>query len=141
MPEEPEKLEKSVTIEELKQDEAHPLMEISSVFPFQLFPDSVRVFRNKVVIIKRIFPYMKKEFPILLDDLKSVTVTTGFNFGSLAFEIAAMELNPEPVYYLKRSDALTVRKTIMGLLLLRKKKVSIDNITDAELIESVNEIG
>lgn len=115
-----------------------PLYEFNSVFPFAIFPETVRVYEYEVHIIYREFFFYRRDFPILLKDLKNVTVASGIIFATMNFEIAFQELNPKPIAVLKKSEARYARKLIMGLSMLVREnvdtgKMSIDQVKDMAL--------
>ncbi len=128
-------------LEDLVDREKYPVYEISTVFPFTLFPTQIRVFRNKIVIIKNFFLNARYEFSILIDDLKTVTASASLIFASLFFEVKGYEQNPQLVKFLWRDDAFAARKIIMGLVMLKHKKITTENITNDELLKMVKQLG
>lgn len=129
------------TVENVLETNETPLYSIESVFPFTLFRDSVHVYETKVVIIYRYFFYLKREFPILIKDLRSVTVVTGFFFSTLVFEITGFETNPSPVTWLWRGESLYVRKLITGLILLSREEVDVKDFSRNQLRENALKLG
>jgi hypothetical protein len=125
----------------LVEKEEKPLKTIKTVFPFTLFPDSIEVYRNKVLIIRRYLPFGRREFPILMDDIKTITVTTSPFFASVFFEIKAFEKNPKPVTYLKRKDALEIRRLVTGLSLMARKNIRKSSISKKKLIKNAKKMG
>jgi hypothetical protein len=127
-------------IEDLIDRETAPIYEISTVFPFTLFPTRIKIYRNKVVVIKTFF-LGRYEFPMIVEDIKTVTATGSIVFASLYFEIKGYEDNPQLVRFLWHDDAFTARRIIMGLILLKRKKITTEDITNEELVKKVEQLG
>ncbi len=128
-------------LESLLEREKEPLYTLSTIFPFVIFPTNILIYRNKVIIEKNIMFISKYEFPILIEDMKTITVSTNLWFASLLFEIKGFEPNPSLVSFLHTSEALEARKIIMGLMMLKRKKISTENISGQDLVENVKQIG
>ena len=128
-------------LSDLVEREQEPIYEISSIFPFTILPTVVKIFRNKIIIVRSYIPITKYEFPILVEDLKTVTVTTSIMFASLLFEIKGFEPNPALVTYLRVHEALEARRIILGLILLKRKKISTHDVPTEQLVEDVKRLG
>lgn len=121
-------------------DKSTIIFQTQSAFPFQLFPDKIIVELDKITIVRRSFA-MKNVFPILLDNLNSISVTRGFFFASLSFEITGYETNPGDIEFLWASDAAKAKRIIMGLVNARKQGVDVSKIPLEELKSDLEEIG
>lgn len=111
----------------------------NAFFPFQLFPDSITVDKNKIDIVYRQFFWTKRLFTILLDDLTTIKITTGPLFSTVYFEVRGYEVNPEPVTYLKKADAIRLRDIVIGLAKAKKENVNLTKVTDkkVKLLEKI----
>jgi hypothetical protein len=97
------------------------LLTIRSVFPFDLFPDTLRIDENKIEIISRKFFSLEEHiFPILIKNINGVVVTTSPFFATVTFEITGHNTNPEPITMLKKREALLAKRIIMGLIAAQK---------------------
>ncbi|MFZ5425047.1 MAG: hypothetical protein ACOZAO_04580 [Patescibacteria group bacterium] len=128
-------------VNKLVSKESNPLMIASTVFPFTLFPDRIEVYRKKIVIVRNYLPLLKTEFPILIKDIKTVTVTTGVFFATIVFEIEGYEHNPEPISYLKRGESLELRKLLTGLTIISKQEIPNEDIPREQLVEQSKQLG
>jgi hypothetical protein len=116
------------------------IFETQSVFPFQLFPDRLIVESDKVTIVHRTFAW-KGIFPILLDNLNSVSVNRGLLFAALSFELTGYENNPGDIVHLWPENAAKAKRYIMGLLNAKKQGVDISKIPITEIKDDLEKIG
>ncbi len=117
------------------------LLKFHGVFPFDFFPDTIRIDENKVDITYRHFFFFKHMFPIFIKNINAARVNTGVFFASLAVEVTGFEINPKPVNYLWKRDAIKARRIILGLVVAYKEGVDVSQIPTHELVEKVEEIG
>ncbi|MBI3980613.1 hypothetical protein HY345_01305 [Candidatus Microgenomates bacterium] len=135
-----EKTEEEEKLVNLAQESDDIVCEISSVFPFQLFPDQVVVDKNKVIVIRNEFMY-KRTFPILTEDIQTVRVTRGAIFASLEFEVVGYKKNPRPVTHLRPDDALKAEEYILGLVKAGRKKVDLSTLPSREIRKELEVVG
>lgn len=105
----------------------------TSVFPFDLFPNSIIVDKNKIDIVYRYFFWTKNIFSIMLLDLTNIRLTTGPFFATVYFEVRGYETNPPQIEYLKKHDAIELREIVIGLTKATHERISIDNITTSRI--------
>jgi len=117
------------------------LYEIKTVFPFTLFPDTVTIEEDKVVITYRRFFSSQTIFPILFENLLSTNIMTTIFFGTLVFEIEGFETNPEPVRFLKKREAIQAHKIITGLTLSTKQGIDLSSFSKEEVLRKIKQIG
>lgn len=128
-------------LKNLAQKEEEPIKVIKSVFPFDLAPDEIQIYINKVIIVRKFFPFGRKEFPILLKDIKTIRVTHGPIFAGLFFDVSGYETNPKPVLSLKKDEAVRMRSLITGMKIAKEKDLDISKIDEEELIKMAKKIG
>lgn len=97
-----------------------PLFTCRTVWPFTFWTHSVKVYEHKIEIIYRPFLWSHELFPILIKDLVNIVVTLNPFFGTAQFELSNLELNPPPIYYLRRRDALKLKEVVFGLIAMQK---------------------
>lgn len=117
------------------------LFEISSVFPFDFFPDKIVIDENKVSLIFGIFFFSEQVFPIFIKDIKNVTVSSSILFASLTFELTGYEKNPQKIKYLWIPGAMRARRIITGLVACHAEKIDTTKLSESKLLEKVEEIG
>ncbi len=116
------------------------IYEISSVFPFQLFPDRIIVDENKVTIARKDL-FFKRVFPLMYEDILTVRVNRGLIFAAMEFEIKRARLNPRPITYLWPKEAANAKKYIMGIIEAKKQKIDVSKLTAGQIRETLEEIG
>lgn len=117
------------------------IFEIKAVFPFDWFRDSIVVDKTKVNLIYRNFFFSKKIFPILIKDIRNVTIDTNPFFASLTFEIKGYELNPQTIKHLQRGQAFRAHNIIMGMVACDREGVDLTNLSKDEILQKVEQIG
>lgn len=135
------KVDPEKQIDKLTKKAGKVLLKIKSVFPFDLFPDTLIVDENKVDIIYYKFFFEKNYFSALIKNINSVHVNTGILFASMTFELTGYESNPEPIKYLWVKDAIKARRIILGLISAAKENVDVSRITSNDLAKKMEEIG
>lgn len=117
------------------------LMNATTVFPFDFFPDSIIVDENKLTIVKRIFFWSETVFTVLVKDILSIGISSNPFFSTLSVEVKGFEKNPAPVNYLWNKDAVQIKKLITGLTTCVKEGINTSLISDKEVARKVEEIG
>ena len=118
------------------------LYRISSVFPFDFFPDTLIIDETKVEIRQRIFFMFEKVSPILISDIKTVTVSCGPIFASLVIELVGQQQdNPDPINYLWRWEARRACRIILGLITCFQEGIDLGQLANDNVIERLVIIG
>jgi hypothetical protein len=120
--------------------ESTVLYQSQSIFPFQLFPDRLIVESDKVTLVHRTMLW-KNIFPMLIENINSVTVSRGVFFACLSFELTGYETNPGSIEFLWPEDAAKAKRYILGLIRAKKQGVDISKIPNEEMKEDLEEIG
>jgi hypothetical protein len=116
------------------------IFELSSTFPFQLFPDRIIIDENKVTIVSKEFLF-KRIFPIMYEDLLTVRVNRGILFAAMEFEVKRLSKKPRAIVYLNPKDATIAKQYIMGLVEAKKANVDLSKLTAEQIKERLEEIG
>lgn len=130
-----------MTFKQIYQHSDEIIFGLRSVFPLQLFPDAIVIDYVKVDIVYGIFFKTQKIFPILIQDITTVKISYGILFATLSFEVRGYEKNPQPVGFLKKDEAITARRIIMGLIACKRNKVDLTQLSPGEAAEKLEEIG
>lgn len=128
-------------IDSLVEMAQQTLYRVESVFPFDLFPDEIRIDENKVSIVRRNFFFTEDVVSILIKDIRTIMLSTSVFFASLKFDIRGYEENPEPVEYLPKNQAIRARRIILGLLASEKREIDVSKIDRDELVIKMEEVG
>lgn len=116
------------------------IYEISSTFPFELFPDRIILDQNTVTIVRKDMLF-KRIFPIMYEDIVTIKVNRSILFASLEFEIKQFEKNPRPVNFLWPTEADTARKYIMALTQAKRAGINFANLDSREVLKKLKKIG
>ncbi len=127
-------------LEQLAEDSNDALFEVSSVFPFELFPDKIIIDSKRVTVVKKDL-FSKSVFPILIEDIKTVNVFRGLIFASIEFEIRGYETNPLPVRFLWPYDATQAKQYILGLMTALRENIDVNKVPRNIIKDKVQQIG
>lgn len=127
-------------LDDLIKESNTTICRISSVFPFQIFPDEIIVDANKITIVRRNLLF-KRSFPILINDILTIKVTRGIFFASMSFEVRGFEQNPNAVTFLWPEKATEAKVCILGILNVKKQNLDISKIPVELLKEKLTQIG
>jgi len=130
-------------IEKLEQliKSSSVLLNISTVFPFDLFPDNIVIDKEKVNIIYREFFGSGQVQSILIKDINSLDMESSIFFATLRMTIRGDPQHQILIRYLKRDDAIQARKIIQGLITSDREGVELEKIPDGDLARKLEELG
>lgn len=128
-------------LEKLAKGTRDVLVRTKSVFPFDFFPDEITVDENKVNITFKEFFFSEDIHTILIHLIKDIEVETSVFFGTLKIVPDGYPAQPICVRYLKKSDALRIRRIVQGLMLSKKEGIDMSKIHNDDLCEKVEQIG
>lgn len=117
------------------------LFECTTVFPFTLFPDQVKVYSTKIDVIDRVFFFSKSVITILIQDLQTVEIDTDLFFASIRFEWKGYERKPIIVTFLPKNAAVHLRQMIMGLVTAKREGVPLEKIDTKTIKVEASKIG
>ena len=127
-------------LEKLADRAGSVIYELSSVFPFQLFPDKIIIDENKITIVRKEI-FFKRIIPIMHRDILSIKVNRGILFAAMEFEVRRFHPNPRPISYLRPAEAAQAQKYIMGLVEARRAKVDLTKVPIHKEREQLEEAG
>lgn len=119
------------------------LFELSSVFPFDLFPNKIIIGQKQVMLIYRQFFFTSQVYNFLIQDILTPVVSSSVFFSTLRIELGpgGFHQNPPSIKYLKKNEALKARRMIMGLIICMKEKIDLSGLSSREIAEKTEEIG
>lgn len=118
------------------------LASATTVFPFDLFPDTVTVDRTKVTIVNRSFFWTEQVMSIRIEDVLNVTTSVGPFFGSLT--IASRVMSSEDHFttrFFWKQDAVHLKHIIQGYVIAQHNKIKTSHLSREELIETLGQLG
>jgi hypothetical protein len=117
------------------------LIELSSVFPFDLFPDTITIDESKLNIIIRVFFFSETVHSIPIKSLKDISVETSIFFGTLKVIPDGYPGQPIIVKFLKKDEAIKARRIIQGLTVASREGIDITQIPNQELKNKIEDLG
>jgi hypothetical protein len=119
------------------------LAQATGVFPFNLFPDTITIDREKITIAHRIFFSVAEVISVRIEDILNVTADVGPFFGSLKITTRYFDHKQQPykITFLRRADAMRLKRIAHGYLIARKKNIDCSKLTAKQLREALDELG
>lgn len=117
------------------------LLKVTSVFPFDFFPDDIIVDKNKVSIIHRIFFSTQLIRSIPIEGIGDVIVQSGPLFASLTMINMRFIHEPMTVQYLRKHDAIRVQQVVQGLVLAQQQQVDFTGVQEDTLLNKAETSG
>lgn len=137
-----QKNDESAKLKRLIRRSTDVLATATTVFPFDLFPDTVSIDRTKITIVKRSFFWSEHVMSIRIEDVLNVSTTVGPFFGSLT--IASRVMSSEDhfsINFFWRQDAIYLKHIIQGYVIARHNKIKTSHLPKEELISTLAELG
>jgi hypothetical protein len=116
-------------------------MNVSTVFPFKLFPDTVSIDRQKVSIIHRDFFRTANIISVKIGDVLNVESHVGPFLGSIRLYSKYFVDNFHEVHNLTRDDAVKLHKLLQGYMIAHEKEIDCSEIDKEQLVTLLNELG
>lgn len=113
----------------------------TTVFPFNLFPDTVVVDREKVTIINRTFFRTAEVVSLRIHDVLNVMADVGPFFGAVKIQTRFFDAASYSITYLWRNDALKLNRILQGYVIAIQKGIDCDGFKAEELATLLDEIG
>lgn len=117
------------------------LYELRSVFPFDLFPDTVTIDSEKVNITFKDFFLSARLQSYYIKNISYVYVDTGPLFASLNIVDEGLVGQTGTVSYLKKDEALCACRIIQGLIVTHKEDIDLSKIEDKNLVPKIEKLG
>lgn len=105
--------------------ESQILMQISSVFPFDLSLDTVTINANKVSVIRKGVFNTKQISGVTIENISHVDVSTGLFAATLNLTDSSNIREPIHIsaHHLRKSEALKARQLIQGLITTKRNNI------------------
>lgn len=131
----------SKKLDNLGRDSSRVILDIKAIFPFNFFPDEIIVDETKVSIYKRFFLYSKEIRSLEYSDVFSVVVQHGPLFAHIVINDRYFAQDPIVVEFLRKKDAILLRRIILGLMIAKKEKILMHTMPIHELRMKLEKIG
>ena len=117
------------------------LFKAKTVFPFNLFPDTVTVDREKVTIVNRFFFGVAKINSAPIRDILSVEADVGPLFGSVNITSRYFYTNPHSINFLWRGDALNLQRLLQGYIIVHEQEIDCSKLGTEQLKILLEDLG
>jgi hypothetical protein len=126
--------------EAVKKSQRH-LIKATAVFPFDLFPDTITIDRQKLTIVHRTFFFIQQTISVQLADVKNVEANLGPFFGSLTITSQHFKNNVQHINFLPRRDVVQVQHILQGIIVANNRKIDISKVDHDKLQVMLKELG
>lgn len=133
-----EKLQDQVMDKLLKKSN-RVVVSISSVFPFDIFPNSITVEEGRVTVIKRHL-LTTAMHSVDLKDISNVFINKSIFFSQIEIVSRTFEDNEVKIKFLRNKDASFVRRIIEGMRIFENKQIDTSGYSIDELIVKLGEL-
>jgi hypothetical protein len=124
-------------LDDLVEKNSEPLVKVSTIIPFTLFPTDVIIDISKITIITREFFSSESILSILIQNIEEIMVETSPFFATVKILTKGFHDNPIEISYLSKRDALAVQKTIQGLA----NEIDLKKVNPQEILGEIAQLG
>lgn len=117
------------------------LYKAETVFPFNFFPDTIIIDKEKLTIIARYFFWVAKITSVPIRDILSVEADIGPFFGALQLTSRYFYTNPHSINFLWRKDTLKIQKLLQGFIIANERGIDCSLIDKSQLEELLVHLG
>ncbi|PIP74347.1 MAG: hypothetical protein COY68_02905 [Candidatus Levybacteria bacterium CG_4_10_14_0_8_um_filter_35_23] len=115
------------------------LISISSVFPWDFFPDTINVEETRVTIIQRQL-FASQAHSVDIKTISNVFLDSDLFFASLTIVSRTFEENNVKIMKLRKKEAILTRRLIEGLRMFIEKDIDTSKYSTVELINKLKEL-
>ena len=116
------------------------LASATSVFPFDFFPNTVNVEEGRVTIIVRDFFFSSRVHSVDIKDISNVFINLAPFFAQLVVVSKTFAANQVKIKFLRKSEAIFVRRMIEGLRVFESKQIDTSMYSQEELVAKLGEL-
>ncbi len=121
---------------------SHPtLAKASAIFPFDLFPDTLTIDRQKLTVVHRSFFNIEQTVCVQLADVTNIQANVGPFFGALTISSEHFINNTQTIKYVSRRNAIMIQHLLQGMIIAHKEHIDLNQIGDKELLRLLDDLG
>lgn len=117
------------------------LLKVSTTWPFTLFVHDIIIDPYKVNVIFREFFKSERIHSIMIKDITDIFIETSIFFATVKIVDLGFVENTVDIPYLKKDDALKVRKIVQGLVIAQKQSIDMSNMRPSDIKDKTEELG
>jgi len=123
----------TTSAEKKEKESNREIFRLKAVFPFDFFPDEIKIKENKIIILQREFFGSGEIRSFDPQEIAEVSLINTPFFAGMRFNVRSMTNNMFLIKYLKKNDALIGRSLIEGLRSMIEKKISTAELSIEEI--------
>ncbi len=128
-------------LDTLLERAAAVLLRCNTMFPFDLFPNTLIIDYNKIDIIYRYFFRTSQTVSVPIGRINHVSVDSVFFLSTLKIEVKGMDKNPPPLAFMRSRDAHLAKNLLLGLMGAEANGIDLSRLTGQAVIDKLTEIG
>lgn len=128
-------------LQELAEKSSDVLYEAETVWPFTLFPDTIKLDREKLTIANRQFWRVANITSVPVGEIMSAEAGVGPFFGNLDLTFRFFTNNEQKINFLKRKDAIELQRLIHGYIIAHRREIDVSSVSKDELIKLLTNLG
>jgi hypothetical protein len=128
-------------LKDVVEQSQHVIAQAKGVFPFDLFPDSIIMDRQKVTLKHRRFFAVEQTISVQHKDIKNIQADIGPLFGSLTLTSDHFINNTQTIRFLWRKDVEEIQRLVQGIIVADKEEVELGDVGNDELVDLLKELG
>lgn len=119
------------------------LFKLTSVFPFDMFPNTITIDQEKITVKFREFFASEEIRSIYIKNIAQLYVDTGPFFATINIldQMLSNDASLIKIPYLKKGEAMKARRIIQGLLVAHSENVDVARIQDDNLVPKLETLG
>jgi len=127
------------TVEDMVSNSNRILLQISSVFPWDLFPTTICAEETRITIVHRQL-FSSQVHSVDIKSITNVFIDTGILFAQLTIMSNTFAENQIIIKRLWKKDAIFMRRIIEGLRMFISKDIDTTSYTVEDLIKKLEEL-
>lgn len=119
------------------------LAQATTVFPFNLFPDTVTLDREKITITHRLFFKAGETISIRVEDILNITMDHGPFFATIKIVSRFFEANKQAhaIRYLHKAEAEKIKHITQGYMIALQKNIDCSTLPTDQLRDTLEQLG
>jgi hypothetical protein len=136
-----EKREQVERLDKLVEQSNRVLLQCQTVFPFDIFPDTLIVDERKVNIIYKEFFLSENVHSVLIENIQDVQIEAGALFAKLTVIPSLYPDTMVSVEYLRKNDAFEARRLIQGIIACKREGIDLSKLDLPEIVDKIRAVG
>jgi hypothetical protein len=128
-------------LEQAVKESSECLIEVKTVFPFTLFPNTISIDRHKLTLTYRSFFNSEESVSVPIPNLKNIQASLDMFFGSLVITSDHFANNTQEIKFLKRDDAKEIQRLVQGAMVANAEKIDVSKVEVPKLKQLLHELG